>query len=523
MDPADLARYPFLEGVSSYLKEREVGLEDILLSDRFENARMLGFRRVMSSFSSEEPALTLPPRDKETMRIDDEMVLDVLLSYIVARMLVSVSGDQYVIRRFVTSESKRMSVFMGHEDLEGVLGIAGELDINVTKRVRRPEKRKDIHIQLAGGGDVPEELLDEVVEEFGDEEEPPEEEIELSIHFTDYLRNTAGILGGTGGEWKLINRTVDGGQVILTRRELVRVLQVVIGERIGKDLPAPTTKQMKKAFRRYLSDITNKVGDLKAKTRSEATGEVRSSALPPCMKVLLRDLQEGVNIPHHGRFAITSFLNSLGIDEKGIIAIFSSAPDFDISKARYQIEHIMGTSGGTVYTPPKCDTMKTYGICVSPDLLCQNIRHPMNYYWTRLRSNKLDLAWDLHMRSQRRNAVPITDIIPKVEAVRKGKPKQIEDIENIGFGEEPALIRFEADLKGIDISGYKYPERYVLYAKPYIPSLRRGIIVLPITGFDLILRAHSLSRKKKPVQIDAVVFTKDGRDHLWAVNASEKA
>ena len=103
------------------------------------------------------------------------------------------------------------------------------------------------------------------------------------------------------------------------------------------------------------------------------------------MKQLLGMTQAGENVPHVGRFAIATFLHHIGLSSDQILSLFSSSPDFDVSKARYQVEHVTGKISGTEYTPPSCDTMISNGICFNPDSLCNKswLTHPLTYYKTK--------------------------------------------------------------------------------------------------------------------------------------------
>lgn len=109
---------------------------------------------------------------------------------------------------------------------------------------------------------------------------------------------------------------------------------------------------------------------------------------PPCMRKLLATLERGENIPHAGRFALTAFLHAVGMSADDILKMFSSTPDFDKKKTRYQVEHITGKISGIVYTPPECAAMKTYGLCSNEDLLCKKewLTHPLKYYRAKERS-----------------------------------------------------------------------------------------------------------------------------------------
>ena len=79
-----------------------------------------------------------------------------------------------------------------------------------------------------------------------------------------------------------------------------------------------------------------------------------------------------------------------------IMGVFSASPDFDESKTRYQIDHITGEISGTVYSPPECSTMKSYGICFDEDGLCRKewMTHPLKYYKIKDRGGKKDRKKD---------------------------------------------------------------------------------------------------------------------------------
>ena len=108
------------------------------------------------------------------------------------------------------------------------------------------------------------------------------------------------------------------------------------------------------------------------------------------MRTMLAKVQSGENLPHSGRFALTSFLHSIGMSAEEILKLFGSSPDFDSDKSRYQIEHITGEISGTEYTPPECSTMKSYGICLDEDKLCKKewMTHPLKYYRLKDRGTK---------------------------------------------------------------------------------------------------------------------------------------
>jgi DNA primase large subunit len=101
---------------------------------------------------------------------------------------------------------------------------------------------------------------------------------------------------------------------------------------------------------------------------------------PPCMKHLLDQVQKGEHLEHHSRFAIASFLTSIGMNTDEIVDLFQVNPGFGEEATRYQVDHIRGATGPTDYSAPSCATMQSYGDCVNMDDLCERISHPMAYY-----------------------------------------------------------------------------------------------------------------------------------------------
>jgi DNA primase large subunit len=104
-------------------------------------------------------------------------------------------------------------------------------------------------------------------------------------------------------------------------------------------------------------------------------------AMPPCVRHLIDNLADGKNVQHMGRFTLASFLANIGASDDEIVKAFKPASDFSERMTRYQVEHIGGKRGGkTKYTCPKCDTLKTHGVCYKPDEVCNTIRNPLSYY-----------------------------------------------------------------------------------------------------------------------------------------------
>ncbi len=331
-----LAMYPFLRESSEYIEEKNISLDELVNSLAFEECRILGKRRILEAI-------------EDGVIMDHEMGTEIsclkeILSYPIARILISCVADPYLTRRYALAEAVKANHRLQNEDFDFILHLAEEFNIEVN-----------------------------------------EYEDRVKIHFTDFLQNTAQL---RSREWKLINQELDSGYVILNKRKFTRIVQQAIQKRIEQELPLPINDDLIRAFKQSIIEIKEEIKKKKNKFEATDIGKIRITRLPPCMKHLLSMTQNGENIPHSGRFALTSFLNAISLSSEDIIKIFSTSPDFDESKTRYQIEHITGGISGTEYTPPECSTMKSYNLCIGADELCNKewMKHPLTYY--RLKGSK---------------------------------------------------------------------------------------------------------------------------------------
>jgi len=330
MEVKELARYPFVKGASQYVKEQGVTLEDLLKHSAFSAARVRGKKRVTDSM---EKALIA-----DNPMVSEEDQLTEVLSYPMARILISCVGDGFLIRRYALAEAKTAYERLQTESLDLLMDIALELGVDA-------------------------ELVEEVP----------------SMHFAEFLKFTSGI---RSKEWKLVNTEVKRGQVSLPKTKFARVLEEALHDKIEEELPLKVAQWMIDALKPDILEMKHLAEEMKDRYKVEELGDVDVESFPPCIRRLIAMAQSGENISHPGRFALTSFLFSIGLSRDEIMTIFASSPDFDESKTRYQIDHITGEISGTTYTPPECSTMKTNSICFNPDDLCRAewVKHPLIYY-----------------------------------------------------------------------------------------------------------------------------------------------
>ena len=313
-----LATYPFTSDATAYVRDLEIPIPDLLEKRAYARARRRGMDRVIQAIEGGIKSNTEIPSELE------------LLSYPIARMIVSCIDDDYLIRRYALAEAKAV-----HDSL-------------------RTEPRDFL---IATG------------QEFGMHPTPSDQRFEM--YFAEYVRYANRMHDPI---WKLVNRRLYHGSVLLSLREFRRLLQEAIRDHIQQDLPLGVPPEICDALSQHIADVRESLGARKTEFKIE--GAVEPDAFPPCIAHAIGMLQAGANLPHSARFAATSFLLNIGMDVDGIIHIFGGSPDFDEARTRYQVEHISGSE----YTAPGCDTMKTYGNCAGADGLCTRIKHPLNYY-----------------------------------------------------------------------------------------------------------------------------------------------
>jgi DNA primase large subunit len=338
MNLLSLARYPFLKESGAYLKESGPSLDELLHDIAYERTRVLGKERVLEALENAQI--------KDHSLITEADFLSELLSYVTARILVSSINEPYLTRRYALAEAKTAGERLEGEDFDFVVQVAKELGLEV--------------------------IL---------------EDDESRINFVHYLTNTSQM---RSKPWKLANQNLQNGYVILDKKRLTRVVQTALQLRIEKELPQNVNDEILKVLNRNIKELKKAVEEKKNTFKAEDFGKIRVTKLPPCIKTLLAKAQAGENLPHSGRFALTAFLHSIGMNADEILKLFGTSPDFDVDKSRYQIEHITGEISGTEYKPPECSTMKSYGICFNEDSLCKKewMTHPLKYYTLKDKSKK---------------------------------------------------------------------------------------------------------------------------------------
>ncbi len=349
MNIRQIARFPFLKESSEYLRKNGITLEALVKSRAYEPARLLGKERVLE-------AVDLAWIPDHPITSDADATTE-LLSYPIARILVSCLADEAFVKRYAIAEAKRAHEALRREVFGG----------NERKSITDQESESIQGLDFAIG----------VAKELGLSGE--REDGKMAVDFTDYLRFSSMMKSRS---WKLVNQRLSHGSVVISVEKFLRLVESSLTARISSELPLQVNNEILTTFASATEEIRIALAEKRAEHPRRGLGTRSYIRFPPCMKRLLDMIRTGENVPHSGRFALVAFLHTLGMDSDDILTTFATSPDFDENKSRYQIQHISGEISGTEYTPPGCSTMKSYGICYDPDSLCRLewMDHPLKYY-----------------------------------------------------------------------------------------------------------------------------------------------
>ncbi len=326
----DMAKYPFLKSASEYMKMPNLTIND-LGSRELENVVERARERL-------EEAILFTRVSRRVKNADVE-----ISSYPVAVILAKATGVSFIKRRYALAEAKQTYEDLRDESKEKILKFA-----------------EDFEWKAAVNDD-------------------PTIPYEFAVSFVDYLR-TVKLLQGK--KWKLVNRVVSGGNVYVTRNELARLLSEEVRKHVEEVLEAQEMPKPPQVILEVAEKIKNlsveRIGRTEVEDLPQTVVEV---AFPPCIDSLYAAVSAGRHLSHVARFTLTSFLVNVGVTPENVVGLFQKFSDYNERMTKYQVEHVAGERGSrTRYIPPKCDTLKTHGVCVNPDDLCRRIRHPLSYY-----------------------------------------------------------------------------------------------------------------------------------------------
>ncbi|PSQ28223.1 DNA primase regulatory subunit PriL [Halobacteriales archaeon QS_9_68_17] len=340
------ARYPFLDAAREAVDAAAVDLADLVAREDAVERDSTSPR----SNAREDPVAV----DRAVGRVEAALSGDTtgdphrrprveLLSYPIARVLVSLVGDPVLTRKYARAEA-------------------------VTAHRRFTSDFAGDQLRSASGERM---TLDRLLREFDLDGTVAETDDGYRVAVGDYLQLSGDL---PGDRWRLATRALADGAVPVDREELHLLLRQAVEERVGAGLPLSVPDAIANDLDAAVETVEDLLADL------ELSGDIDTVApdlFPPCMANLVERSREGAALPEHSRFVLTSFLTAIGMDDEEIAA-FCGAGD------EYRTDRIATADGGTEYPPPSCETMVAYGDCVNTDEVCETVPHPLKYYEKRL-------------------------------------------------------------------------------------------------------------------------------------------
>ncbi|PSQ20551.1 DNA primase regulatory subunit PriL [Halobacteriales archaeon QS_9_67_15] len=330
----------------------------------------------LAAVVAEEAAVVERGMERVVWALEDGSVGDAddvdrveLLSYPVARVLVSLVDEHILTRMYAEAEAAT-----AYERFTADFTDTDELAYANTERLTLPDLFTEFDlsddVRAANGtvGDGSAAVSDGQSREF-------------RVEVGTYLALASDM---RGDEWRLVNRALVDGEVTVDGEELLALLRQAVRHRVDDDLPLAVPAAIESELTEETEQLRERLSELDL-TRDIDT--VVPELFPPCMRHLLDQVQKGEHLEHHSRFAIASFLTSIGMTTDEIVDIFQVNPGFGEEATRYQVDHIRGATSPTDYSPPSCATMQSYGDCIDKDDICTDVideSHPLNYYEHRL-------------------------------------------------------------------------------------------------------------------------------------------
>ena len=327
----ELAKYPFFADAGQYLKDKGFTLEQfgsdpdlkLIVDKAVHRIEVAADGKIYKSDIVDAHAAKDASLPRE------------VFSFLLAVVLLKLSGMNTLIKRFALAEARRAEKYL-EKDL-----------VNISER-------DDLAIEI---------LRDLFYMNVKKHDE------NFVIPASDYLKHAVSF---HEREWKLVNRRVERGLVFLTPHETVRLVRKELGNYINSKIHNATIPTMSDAFK-------EPVKRLNSIAKKFPTTIVSSTEYPPCIKHAIEVLEKEENLSHSGRFMLGTFLLGRGQSVEQIAPLFKNAPDYNEKVTLYQLNHLAGSSGSrTEYVCPSCEKLKRQDLCyIIPE--CDGIINPIQF------------------------------------------------------------------------------------------------------------------------------------------------
>mgnify|MGYP000533686001 CR=1 FL=1 len=355
------ARYPFFDAAREAVGELGASVPE--LAESGNPAVERGRERVERALTE---GTTAPD---EPGRWSDEAEL---LSYPVARVLVSLLSKEKAVEKYATAEAATAAARFAEDVTSDDEGLRSTTDASVSlPRILR---------EFGLGAAVREERLAGV-------------ERNRSAGATDRDWYRVGVeqylllTGDWGEQWRLVNRELADGEVRIQRGELYGadgegLLVEAVRRRVSEGLPFDLGDDRRTALEAALDEPLSALRDLLGeRVAVREIDAVLPSLFPECIDELLTRA-ESEELDDTESFALLSFLAAIGLDADGAAA-FCADTTLAERQVRYAVERL-GENRGAQYPPPSCETLSVYGICTNQNGHRERADHPLVLYRERL-------------------------------------------------------------------------------------------------------------------------------------------
>jgi DNA primase large subunit len=351
----DYAKYPFLPEVGNYVRDLGISVS-ALNSEDYDKVIQRAKERIVEAIQKREVSYPLPvsraTSEGEKAKLEQQPkmggTLVEILSFPISLAVVKATKLEHIANMYALAESKR-----------------------AVKLLQKSQASKYLDHQVSSLITIFEKVFGITVESIKAEHR----DYNFMIPVVDYLKRARFYKE----EWKLVNKPVTRGKVILDRQDLVRLIgdeiDVLIRDRL-KSIPAGTKLPEK------LQEVVSQIIEIAPPPPQSpyTIVHIAPENYPPCVRKAIDLLDKGQNVPHYGRFLMATYLLNVGKSVEEIVAMFPKAPDFRQNITKYQVEHLAGLKGSkTRYRVPSCRTLQTHQFCFKDPVKCYEITNPLQY------------------------------------------------------------------------------------------------------------------------------------------------
>ena len=325
------ARYPFLEAAREAVAAADIDLAALVRAEH-RPAVDRAVERIEGAIVDGRT-----PDPGPDIRVE-------LLSYPIARVLVSLIDEPALTDRFALAEARR-AIRLLEADLDG-------RDRQFGSAMTRG--RLLAEFDLADG-------LRETASGY-------------DLGVTAYLSLTEDL---RDDRWRLLTRSLSNGFVAITAAERDDLLREAIRRRVADGLPLEVPAAIATPLEPVVESLEASFADVAV---PDDLDRVVPDQFPPCMAALLEELRDGVELSPLERMTIVSFLTGIGLEADELVEFIDPDSLETAQQLRYAADHLHGGTSSTAYPPPSCRTLEAAGHCKPNAEDCRRIGHPLAAY-----------------------------------------------------------------------------------------------------------------------------------------------